>query len=160
MTKKRHKILPNLLKELASEHSDETALICDGETPAFVELEDHSRYLAGRLARHIGKGRALEMIMTGCMMDAEEALSAGLVSKVVPQEDLVDAVEETAEQVLTKGPLAVRLAKLAVQAGYETDQRTGLLIELLAQASLLTSEDTREVASTFLEEREPDFKGR
>jgi enoyl-CoA hydratase len=100
------------------------------------------------------------MIMTGCMMDAEEALSAGLVSKVVPQEDLVDAVEETAEQVLTKGPLAVRLAKLAVQAGYETDQRTGLLIELLAQASLLTSEDTREVASTFLEEREPDFKGR
>jgi len=94
-----------------------------------------------RLARHIGKGRALEMIMTGRLMDAEEALSSGLVSKVVPQEDLMDAVKETAEQVLTKGPLAVRLARLAVQAGYETDQRTGLLIERLAQAILLTSED-------------------
>ena len=100
------------------------------------------------------------MIMTGCMMDAEEALSAGLVYKVVPQEDLMDAVKDTAEQVLTKGPLAVRLAKLAVQAGYETDQRTGLLIERLAQAILLTSENTQEGTSTFLEEREPDFKGR
>jgi len=113
-----------------------------------------------RLARHIGKGRALEMIMTGRLMDAEEALSAGLVSKVVPQEDLMDAVKETAEQVLTKGPLAVRLARLAVQAGYETDQRTGLLIERLAQAILLTSEDKREGTSAFLEKREPDFKGR
>src|SRR5215207_4452555 len=113
-----------------------------------------------RLARHIGKGRALEMIMTGRLMDAEEALSAGLVSKVVPQEDLMDAVKETAEQVLTKGPLAVRLAKLAVQAGYETDQRTGLLIERLAQAILLTSEDKREGISAFLEKREPYFKGR
>jgi enoyl-CoA hydratase len=100
------------------------------------------------------------MIMTGRMMDAEEALSTGLVSKVVPQEDLVDAVKETAEQVLTKGPLAVRLAKLAVQPGYETDHRTGLLIERLAQAILLTSEHTREGTSTFLEKREPDFKGR
>ena len=113
-----------------------------------------------RLARHIGKGRALEMIMTGRLMDAEEALSSGLVSKVVPQEDLMDAVKETAEQVLTKGPLAVRLARLAVQAGYETDQRTGLLIERLAQAILLTSEDKREGTSAFLEKREPDFKGR
>ena len=72
----------------------------------------------------------------------------------------MDAVKETAEQVLTKGPLAVRLARLAVQAGYETDQRTGLLIERLAQAILLTSEDKREGTSAFLEKREPDFKGR
>lgn len=94
------------------------------------------------------------------MMDAEEALSAGLVSKAVPQEDLMDAVKETAEQVVAKGPFAVRLAKLAVQAGYETDQKTGLLIERLAQAILLTSEDKREGTSAFLAKREPDFKGR
>lgn len=113
-----------------------------------------------RLARHTGKGRTLEIIMTGRMMDAEEALSAGLVSKVVPQEDLMDTVKDTAEQVLTKGPLAVRLTKPAVQADYKTDQRTGLLIERLAQAILLTSEDKREGTSAFLEKREPYFKGR
>jgi enoyl-CoA hydratase len=54
----------------------------------------------------------------------------------------------------------VRLAKLAVQAGYETDQRTGLLIERLAQAVLFTSEDKREGTSAFLEKREPEFEGR
>ncbi len=113
-----------------------------------------------RLSRLIGKGRAVEMILTGRMMGAEEALSAGLVSKVVPQEGLMDAVKETAGQVLSKGPLAVRLAKLAVQAGYETDQRTGLLIERLAQAVLFTSEDKREGTSAFVEKRRPDFKGR
>jgi enoyl-CoA hydratase len=62
--------------------------------------------------------------------------------------------------VVAKGPLAVRLAELAVQDGYETDQRTGLLIERLAQAILLTSEDKREGTSAFLEKREPDSKGR
>jgi enoyl-CoA hydratase/carnithine racemase len=113
-----------------------------------------------RLSRLIGKGRAVEMILTGRMMGAEEALSAGLVSKVVPQEGLMDTVKETAGQVLSKGPLAVRLAKLAVQAGYETDQRTGLLIERLAQAILFTSEDKREGTSAFVEKRRPDFKGR
>ena len=113
-----------------------------------------------RLSRLIGKGRAVEMILTGRMMGAEEGLSAGLVSKVVPQEGLMDAVKDTAGQVLSKGPLAVRLAKLAVQAGYETDQRTGLLIERLAQAVLFTSEDKREGTSAFVEKRRPDFKGR
>jgi enoyl-CoA hydratase len=93
-------------------------------------------------------------------MDAQEALSAGLVSKVVPQEDLMEAVGETVEQLLAKGPLAVRLAKLAVQAGYETDQRTGLLIERLAQAVLFTSEDKREGTSAFVEKRDPKFGGR
>jgi enoyl-CoA hydratase len=62
--------------------------------------------------------------------------------------------------LLAKGPLAVRLAKLAVQTGYETDQRTGLLIERLAQAVLFTSEDKREGTSAFLEKREPEFEGR
>jgi enoyl-CoA hydratase/carnithine racemase len=112
-----------------------------------------------RLARLLGKGRALEMIMTGRLMDADEALAAGLVSSVVPLEELMEAVEQTASAILGKGPLAVRLAKVAVQAGYETDQRTGLLIERLAQAILFTSEDKREGTSAFLEKREPEFKG-
>ncbi len=113
-----------------------------------------------RLSRLVGKGRAVEMILTGRMIGSEEALSIGLVTRVVPQDALMDAAQETAGQILSKGPLAVRLAKLAVQAGFETDQRTGLVIERLAQAVLYTSEDKREGTSAFLEKRDPDFKGR
>jgi enoyl-CoA hydratase len=113
-----------------------------------------------RLARLVGKGRAVEMILTGRPVDAEEALHIGLVSRVVPQEDLMDAVREIAGQILSKGPLAVRLAKLAVQAGFETDQRTGQIIERLAQTVLYTSEDKREGTSAFVEKRTPKFKGR
>jgi enoyl-CoA hydratase/carnithine racemase len=78
----------------------------------------------------------------------------------VLSEELMDAVEQTAGAILEKGPLAVRLAKVCVQAGHETDQRTGLLIERLAQAILFTSEDKREGTSAFLEKREPEFKGK
>ena len=113
-----------------------------------------------RLARLIGKGRAMDLILTGRMMDAEEAFRAGLVSRVVPPEELTEAVEQTADAILKKGPLAVRLAKLAIQSGYEADQRTGLVIERLAQAVLFTTEDKEEGTSAFLEKREPDFKGR
>jgi len=61
---------------------------------------------------------------------------------------------------LSKGPLAVRLAKLVIQTGFETDQKTGLVVERLAQAVLFTSEYKREGTSAFLEKREPDFRGR
>ena len=113
-----------------------------------------------RLARLVGKGRALEMILTGRAVDAEEARAIGLVTKVVPQAGLMDAAWETAGQILSKGPLAVRLARLAVQTGFETDQRTGLVVERLAQALLYASEDKREGTSAFIEKRKPHFKGR
>jgi enoyl-CoA hydratase/carnithine racemase len=113
-----------------------------------------------RLARLVGKGRAMEMILTGRAVDAEEAWAIGLVTKVVPQAGLMDAARETAGQILSKGPLAVRLARLAVQTGFETDQRTGLVVERLAQALLYASEDKREGTSAFIEKRKPDFKGR
>ena len=147
----------------------ELAMACDirlaSENARFGQPEVTLAILPGaggtqRLARLIGKERALEMVMTGRLIDAEEALAAGLVSRVVPSEELMDAVEQTAGAILDKGPLAVRLAKVAVQAGYETDQGTGLLIERLAQAILFTSEDKREGTSAFLEKREPEFKGR
>jgi enoyl-CoA hydratase/carnithine racemase len=113
-----------------------------------------------RLARLVGKGRAIEMILTGRMIDAEEARGIGLVSRVVPQTQLMDAARETAGTILSKGPLAVRLAKLAIQTGFETDQRTGLVVERLAQTVLYASEDKREGTSAFLEKREPEFNGR
>ena len=113
-----------------------------------------------RLARLVGKGRALEMILSGRALDAEEAWAIGLVTKVVPQAGLMDAARETAGQILSKGPLAVRLARLAVQTGLETDQKTGLVVERLAQALLYASEDKREGTSAFIEKRKPHFKGR
>lgn len=113
-----------------------------------------------RLARLVGKGRAIEMILTGRIIEADEAHDIGLVTRVVPQADLMDTVRETADQILAKGPLAVRLAKLTIQAGFETDQQTGLTIERLAQTVLYSSEDKREGTSAFLEKRDPEFKGR
>ncbi|WP_273887673.1 enoyl-CoA hydratase/isomerase family protein [Rubrobacter naiadicus] len=113
-----------------------------------------------RLARLVGKGRAVEMILTGRIIDAVEARDIGLVSRVVRPQELMDAALETCRTILSKGPLAVRLAKLAVKHGFETDQGTGMLIERLAQAILLSTEDKLEGMSAFLEKREPNFKGR
>jgi enoyl-CoA hydratase len=84
----------------------------------------------------------------------------GLVTQVVPPDKLMDAVRETVGAIMSKGPLAIRLAKLAIQTGFETDLKTGLVVERLAQAVLFTSEDKREGTSAFLEKREPNFRGR
>lgn len=112
-----------------------------------------------RLARLVGTGRAIEMILTGRRIDAEEARGIGLVTSVVPPADLIAAARETAAQILNKGPLAVRLAKLVIRSGMDADQRTGMVIERLAQALLYTSEDKLEGASAFLDKRTPAFKG-
>jgi enoyl-CoA hydratase len=85
-----------------------------------------------RLARLVGKGKALDMILTGKIIGGEEAYRIGLVSDVVSQDELAAKTEEVAEKILAKGPLAVKLAKLVVQSGFDTDQRTGLLIEKIS----------------------------
>jgi enoyl-CoA hydratase len=113
-----------------------------------------------RLARLVGVGRALEMILTGRMIEAAEAERIGLVSRVVEPEQLVAAAKEVAAAVAAKGPVAVRLARLAVKAGIETDLRTGLLVERLAQAIAFETEDKLEGTSAFLEKRKPQFKNR
>lgn len=113
-----------------------------------------------RLARLVGKGRAVEMILTGRAVGAEEAAAIDLVTRVVPPEELMDAARETAARILSKGPLAVRLAKLAVQTGFDTDQHSGQVIERLAQTVLYASEDKQEGTSAFLEKRDPEFEGR
>lgn len=112
-----------------------------------------------RLARLVGKGRALEMILTGRMIDASEAFQIGLVTRVVETKDVLDAAKQVAEAILAKGPVAVRLARLAIKAGLETDQHTGLLLERLVQAVLFTTNDKEEGVSAFLEKRKANFKG-
>ncbi|KWX56506.1 enoyl-CoA hydratase/isomerase family protein [Mycobacterium sp. NAZ190054] len=110
-----------------------------------------------RLARLVGVGRAIELILTGRMVDAAEAQSIGLVSAVA--DDPVAAARDTAATMLARGPLAVRLAKLVIRTGLDADQRTGLVVERLAQALLYTTDDKREGAEAFLAKRPAEFTG-
>ncbi len=112
-----------------------------------------------RLSRLVGKGRAVELILTGRIFDAAEALRIGLVTEVSEPGELMAAVERTAGLILAKGPLAIRLGKLVINNGSETDLRTGLLLERLAQSLLYTSNDKAEGAAAFLEKRPAKFEG-
>ena len=113
-----------------------------------------------RLARLVGVGRAKELILTGEIIDAQEALRIGLVNHVVPAAELMNAARAMAEKILTKGPLAVGLAKLAINVGLSTDLVSGLAYEKLAQTLLFTTEDKYEGTTAFLEKRPAHFKGR
>jgi len=112
-----------------------------------------------RLSRLVGPGRALEMILTGRALSAEQAEHWGLVTQVVPAADLLTTATETLGRVLAKGPLAVRLAKMVIGPGHDTDLRTGQLLEQLAQTLLYTTEDKAEGTAAFLEKRAPEFRG-
>jgi enoyl-CoA hydratase/carnithine racemase len=146
----------------------ELAMACDiriaSENARFGLPETTLSVLPGaggtqRLARLVGTGRAIEMILTGRFVDAAEAHAIGLVTAVVPVEELHTELRALADRILAKGPLAVRLAKLVVRAGMDADQRTGQVIEQLAQALLYTTTDKAEGTSAFLEKRPPEFKG-
>jgi enoyl-CoA hydratase/carnithine racemase len=147
----------------------ELAMSCDiriaADTARFGLPETNLAVLPGaggtqRLARLVGTGRAIEMILTGRLVDALEAREIGLVTSVVPQHELLAAVRDLADRILAKGPLAVRLAKLVIRAGMDTDQRTGLVVERLAQALLYTTGDKHEGVAAFLEKRPAAFQGR
>ena len=79
---------------------------------------------------------------------------------MVTPERLLAETRTVADRILAKGPLAVRLAKLVVRTGMDADQRTGQVVERLAQSLLYTTDDKREGAAAFLEKRTPDFRGR
>jgi len=113
-----------------------------------------------RLARLVGLGRAKELILTGEIIDAAEAERIGLVNKVVPADRLMDAAREVAEKILSKGPVAVAMAKRVIQAGADVDLRSGLVMEKLAQTVLFATEDRLEGTTAFLEKRKPRFQGR
>lgn len=113
-----------------------------------------------RLARLVGEGKAKELILTGDAIDAQEALKIGLVNKVVPQEELLNAAKEMAEKILTKGPVAVKFAKAVISWGLNVDLQSGINIEKLAQTILFGTEDRMEGLTAFLEKRKPNYQGK
>lgn len=115
-----------------------------------------------RLPRLVGIGRAKELIYTGRIITAEEALQIGLINRVTEdtQEAVLNEATSVARQILSKGPIAIMMAKIAINTGYETDINTGLMIERLAQTVAFSTEDRKEGTAAFLEKRSPSFKGR
>ncbi|MBX9974728.1 enoyl-CoA hydratase/isomerase family protein [Cytobacillus firmus] len=113
-----------------------------------------------RLSRIIGKGKAMELILTGDVINAAEAERLNLISKAVPQEELMDTAKEYARRIRLKGPLALRMAKAAVNRGADMEMETALYLEKLAQTILIGSEDKLEGTQAFLEKRTPQFKGK
>jgi len=112
-----------------------------------------------RLARAVGPGQAKLMIFTADPITAEEAERCGLVQKVVPQEQLLPECRAIAERIISRGPVAIRLAKEAINAGYEHSLAEGLDFEAECFARLMDTEDKNEGVAAFLGKRQPQWKG-
>ncbi len=113
-----------------------------------------------RMARLLGKGKALELILTGDRIKADEAERIGLVNKVVPAEELMNAAETMARTIATRGPLAVRAAIEAVMSGSEMPLDEGQTLEATLFGLLASTEDMKEGMGAFLERRTADFTGK
>jgi enoyl-CoA hydratase len=113
-----------------------------------------------RLPRLVGRGRALELLLTGAMIDAQEAYRIGLVNRVVPADRLLPEADQLLRTILAQGPLAVAAVLEAVDAGLEMAQDAALLLEANQFGLLSATEDMREGMAAFLAKRAPEFKGR
>lgn len=148
---------------------NELAMSCDiriaSEAAKFGQPEVNLGIIPGyggtqRLPRLVGKGVAKKLILTGAMIGAEEALKIGLVDEVVPAEELMTKVEEMAKTIMTKAPIAVKMAIAAINNGMNTDLRTGVQFEAEAFQTTFNSEDRVEGMAAFLEKRPAEFKNR
>lgn len=147
----------------------ELAMLCDfiiaSETAKFGQPEINLGVMPGiggtqRLTRLVGKSKAMDMILTGRMMDAAEAERAGLVSRVVPADRLVAEALEAAGKIAAQSPLAVMMNIELVDAAYETTLSAGVSMERRLFHSLFAFEDQKEGMAAFIEKRKPDFRGR
>jgi enoyl-CoA hydratase/carnithine racemase len=147
----------------------ELALLCDlsfaAETATFAFGEVKRGLMPGnggtqRLSRRVGTARALDMILTGRTVSANEALAIGLVEYVVPGAELLQRAVALAEQMAANAPVAVRSAKAAVHRGADMALADGLKLEQDLAAFLYTTEDAKEGPKAFLEKRSPVWKGR
>ena len=147
----------------------ELAMLCDlivaSETARVGQPEINLGVLPGaggtqRLTRAVGKAVAMDMILTGRTLSAREALAFGLVARVVANEAWLAEAKRVAAEVAAKGPVAVRLAKEAVDAAFETPLAAGVELERRSFFVARASEDATEGLTAFVEKRRPEFRGR
>jgi enoyl-CoA hydratase len=148
---------------------NELAMNCDiiiaSETATFGQPEVNVGIMPGaggtqRLTRAVGKYKAMEMILTGKPISAEEAYRAGFVNRVVPTESLMDEAKKIANEIASKPTISVRAAKEAILKAQDTTLEVGLEFERKAFYMLFATEDGKEGMRSFFEKRKPVFKGR
>jgi enoyl-CoA hydratase len=146
----------------------ELAMSCDlivaSETARFGQPETSLGIIPGaggtqRLTRAVGKALAMDMILSGRMLSAGEAQAAGLVARVVAREAWLEEAKRVAREIASKGPVATRLAKEAVDRAYEGPLQLGLEYERRLLYLAFASEDAREGLEAFGKKRKPEFKG-
>jgi enoyl-CoA hydratase len=147
----------------------ELVMICDmivaSETARFGQPEINIGVMPGaggtqRLTRAVGKALAMEMVLTGRMITAEEAKDAGLINKIVPVEFYLEAALKLAREVAARPPIAARLAKESVLKSFDTTINDGLEFERKNFYLLFSTDDMKEGMAAFLEKRKPEWKGR
>ncbi|MCC0042468.1 MAG: enoyl-CoA hydratase [Rhodobiaceae bacterium] len=147
----------------------ELAMMCDfiiaADTAKFGQPEIALGVIPGaggtqRLTRFVGKSKAMEMCLTGRMMDAEEAERSGLVSRIVPADELIDEAMRTAEKIAGMSLPAAMMAKEAVNRAYETTLAEGVRFERRVFHALFATEDQKEGMAAFAEKRSAQFRNR
>jgi enoyl-CoA hydratase len=147
----------------------ELAMACDlivaSESAQFGQPETGLGIIPGaggtqRLTRAVGKALAMDVILSGRRLSADEALAAGLVARVVPNEAWLEEAKALAREIAEKGPVGTRLAKESVDRAFETTLTAGLEAERRALYLAFASEDAKEGLTAFTEKRKPEFKGR
>jgi enoyl-CoA hydratase/carnithine racemase len=147
----------------------ETAMACTiriaAENAQFGQPEVKLGLIPGgggtqRLPRLVGKGRALQLILTGGMINAQEAYRIGLVNEVVPATELIKRAETILNQIFANAPLAVKFSLQAVNNGLETTQAEGFALEASFFGLCAGTEDKKEGTTAFLEKRKAQFQGR
>jgi len=148
---------------------NELAMNCDlivaSETATFGQPEVNVGIIPGaggtqRLPRVVGKYKAMEMILTGKSISADEAYRIGLVNHVVPPESLMEEAKKIATDIASKPPISIRSAKEAILKAQDTTLEVGLEFERKAFYMLFATEDGKEGMKAFLEKRKPTFKGK
>lgn len=139
-------------------------MIIASETAQFGQPEINIGVMPGaggtqRLTRAVGKVRAMEMVLTGRFITAEEAKAAGLINRVVPVEIYLDEALKLASEVASKSPIAVQLAKESVLKAFDSHLQEGLYFERKNFYMLFATEDQKEGMNAFIEKRKADFKG-